>query len=154
MTAKEHNKLVGIFLMAHGGMQALVILLLSLVYGVMGIVMMLAGAKNGGPILAGVIFIIVVIALVIAGALFCGSQILGGYKLLKERPNARTWGIIGSIVACLSFPLGTAVGVYGLWFLFGDMGKQLYLNPGMPNAMFGQPRADYQHQPPPPNSWQ
>ena len=29
MTAKEHNKLVGIFLMAHGGLQAVVMVILG-----------------------------------------------------------------------------------------------------------------------------
>ncbi|HMT08432.1 MAG TPA: hypothetical protein PKA82_10540 [Pyrinomonadaceae bacterium] len=158
MTAKEHNRLVGIFLMAHGGMQALVMLILCVVYGAIGIAMMAGGGgRKGEAAFVGVFFIIMVVVLAIVAALFCGSQILGGYKLFKERPNARTWGIIGSIVSCLSFPLGTAAGVYGLWFLFGDLGKQMYLNPGMPQQqMFGQAQQqyDYQQQPPPPNSWQ
>lgn len=154
MTAPDHNRLVGIFLMVHGGMQALILLLLSFVYGLMGLAMMASGGGDGGPIAVGLIFIVMVVILLCVAAVFCGPQILGGYKLLKQKPNARTWGIIGSIVAVLSFPLGTAVGVYAMWFLFGDMGKQFYLQPGMP---YSTPRSrdfDYQQQPPPPNSWQ
>ena len=55
--------------------------------------------------------------------------------------------IVGSIVSCLSFPIGTAAGVYGLWFLFGDLGKQFYLG-SSPQYAFQNPPA------PPPNSWQ
>jgi hypothetical protein len=80
--------------------------------------------------------------------IFLIPQIVGGYKLFRERANARTWGIIGSILSCFSFPLGTAAGVYGLWFLFGDQGKQFYLS-GVGQHAFQNPP-----QPPPPNSWQ
>ncbi len=159
MTAKEHNRLAGIFLMAHGGMQAVVMLILCVVYGAIGLAMMASGGgRKGEAAFVGVFFIIAVVVLAIVAALFCGSQILGGYKLLKERPNARMWGIIGSIVSCLSFPLGTAAGVYGLWFLFGDMGKQMYMNTSMQQPMLNQtPQFDYQQQqyqqPPPPDSW-
>ena len=103
--------------------------------------------------MVGVVFIAVVAILAVVATLFCGSQILAGYKLFKEKANARTWGIIGSIVSCLSFPLGTAAGVYGLWFLFGDMGKQMYLNPAMPQPMFENAQREYQ-EPLPPNHWQ
>lgn len=155
MTAKEHNRLSGIFLMAHGGIQGAVMLLICLVYGIIGAAIF--GTARGDERFVGVFFIIAIIFVAIFTAVFAGAQILGGYKMFKERPNARIWGIVASIVSILSFPLGTAAGVYGLWFLFGDMGKQMYLNPGMPQQqMFGQARQeyDYQQQPPPPNSWQ
>ncbi|MBK9216074.1 MAG: hypothetical protein IPM59_10830 [Chloracidobacterium sp.] len=144
MTAKEHNKLVGIFLMAHGGMQALVIGLVTLIYGVLGVAL-IAGGRAGEERFVGAAFIGVVLVLAFFTILFTGSQILGGYKLFKERANARTWGIIGSIVSCLSFPIGTAAGVYGLWFLFGEEGKRFYL---------GGPQSQQMFQAPPPNSWQ
>ena len=155
MTAKEHNRLVGIFLMAHGGMQAVAMLIIGVVYGILGAAMIAGGGgRNGEARVVGAVFIVVVAVLAVVATLFCGSQILAGYKLFKERANARTWGIIGSIVSCLSFPLGTAAGVYGLWFLFGDMGKQMYLNPAMPQPMFGEAKVNYAEQPLPPNSWQ
>jgi len=148
MTAKEHNKLAGILLMAHGGMQALVMLIIGVVYGILGAAMIASGGgEKGEAAFVGVFFIIFVVVLVIVAALFCGSQILGGYKLFKEKPNARTWGIVGSIVSCLSFPLGTAAGVYGMWFLFGEEGKKFYLG-GASHQMIDPPQA------PPPNSWQ
>lgn len=95
-----------------------------------------------GAVFIGMVFVLFLISLV-----FLLPQIIGGFKLLRERPNARIWGIVGSIIACLSFPLGTAAGVYGLWFLFGDDGKRFYLGGQQP--LFRNPP-----QPPPPNSWQ
>jgi Ca2+/H+ antiporter len=148
MTAKEHNRLAGIFLMAHGGLQMVVMIFIGLIYGVIGSAMLIGG-KKGEEQMVGAIFIGMIVLLVILSLVFALPQFIAGYKLFKEKANARTWGIVGSIISCLSFPLGTAAGVYGLWFLFGDMGKQFYL--GGPNH---QPMFPNTPQPPPPNSWQ
>ena len=149
MTGKEHNRLVGIFLMIHGALQALVMLILCVVYGVLGAAMAIGG-RGGEAQIVGAVFIVMIVFLALFGAFFAGSQIIGGYKILKERPNARTWGIIGSIISCLSFPLGTAAGVYGLWFLFGEEGKRFYLG-GNNNPNMFQPQSP---QPPQPGAWQ
>lgn len=147
MTVREKNKLVGIFLMAHGGLQAFAMIIIGLIYGGVGVAMLLGGRK-GEEQVVGIVFIAMIAVLAIVGLIFILPQVLGGYKIFKERPNARTWGIIGSILSCLSFPLGTAAGVFGLVFLCGEEGKRFYLG-GMPqNAFNAQP------QPPPPNSWQ
>lgn len=146
MTAKEHNRLVGIFLMAHGGLQALIMVFMCIIYGVLGSAMLIGG-KKGEEQMVGAIFIGVIALIFVITLMFVLPQIIGGYKLWKEKANARTWGIVASIISCLSFPLGTAAGVYGLWFLFGDQGKQFYLG-GMNQVMFQPP------QPPQPNSWQ
>ena|SRR3982751_3066367 len=152
MTAKEHNRLLGIFLMAHGGMQAVLMVILSIVYGLLGAAFAIGG--RGEQRIMGAVFIGMIFFLLIFAVLFAGSQIYGGYKVFKEKANARTWGIIASIVSCLSFPLGTAAGVYGLWFLFGDEGKRFYLG-GMNQPAFMpnnyQPRG---YEPPQPGAWQ
>lgn len=145
MTAKEQNKLAGIFLMAHGGIQTVVMLFLVLIYGVMGAAMFSAARGQEGQIVGGV-FIVMIVAVVLFSLLFIIPQVVGGWKMYKEAPGARTWGIIGSILSCLSFPLGTAAGVFGLVFLFGEEGKRFYLNGGN----YQQPS----FQPPPPNNWQ
>lgn len=146
MTAKEHNKLVGILLMAHGGLQLLVMIMMGLIYGGMG-AFMLANSRRDEEQMVGAVFIGIIVVLLFVTLLFVLPQLLGGYKLLKEKPSARTWGIVGSIISCLSFPLGTAAGIYGLWFLFGEEGKRFYLGGGSQNQMFNPP-------PPPPNTWQ
>ena len=79
--------------------------------------------------------------------LFAALDFLIGFKMLKEKAIGRTLGIIGSILSLFSFPLGTALGVYGLWFLFGDKGKEFYALGGHDGQRLYAP-------PPPPNSWQ
>lgn len=147
MTAREHNRLVGIFLMAHGGLQAVIMVGICIIYAVIGAAMF-AGGRQGEEQIVGAVFIGVVALILLFSSIFLLPQIIGGYKLWKERPNARIWGIVGSIVSCMSFPIGTAAGVYGLWFLFGDMGKQMYLGGTQPQMFQQYPP------PPPPNSWQ
>lgn len=131
--------------MVHGGIQAVILAFMALIYLVMGGAMFLGAGRQGAAV--GLVFVLVVAFLVGIAALFTLPQIIGGLKMMREKPTARTWGIIGSIIACLSFPLGTAVGVYGLWFLFGDVGKRFYFQGREPYAFQAQP-------PPPPNSWQ
>lgn len=143
MTAKEHNKLAGIFLAAHGGFQALVMIFLVIVYGVVG-AGLFAGVRGNEGQVVGAVFIFMIIFVIIFSLILIVPQLLGGWKMLKENPKARIWGIIGSIVALLNFPFGTAVGIYGLWFLFGEEGKSFYLNDGSRQSF----------PPPPPNNWQ
>jgi hypothetical protein len=145
MTAKEHNKLVGIFLMAHGGFQTLMMLFVVLIYGGIGTAIF-ATAKKQEEQFVGAIFVVAILVILFFSVAILLPQIIGGYKLFKEKPNARTWGIIGSILSCLSIPFGTAAGVYGLWFLFGDEGKQFYSLKEMNRDMFQPPQ-------PPPSNW-
>jgi hypothetical protein len=49
-------------------------------------------------------------------------------------------------MACMSFPIGTAIGVFGLVFLFSDEGK-LFFDQQEYASRIGAPA-------PPPNSWQ
>jgi hypothetical protein len=142
MTAKEHNKMLGIFLLAHGALQLLIMIFMGLIYGVMGGAM-IAGARRDEEAIIGAVFIGMILFLVVFSLILAGPQIIGGYKLLKERPGARTWGIVASIISCLSFPLGTAAGVYGLWFLFGEEGKRFYLGGAPQQQMFNPPPPDW-----------
>lgn len=146
MTAKDHNKLLGIFNLVQGGLQAFAGLIVALIYGGLG-VGFLANARRGDEQMMGTVFVVMAIVVGFIFIAIAGVTLMAGWKLLKEKPGARTWGIVSSIVALFSFPLGTALGVYGLWFLFGDQGKQFYLGGGANQNMFNQP-------PPPPNYWQ
>jgi hypothetical protein len=145
MTAKEHNKLVGIFLMVHGGFQAVVLGLIALIYGGIGTAVF-ATAKKQEEQFAGVAIIAFMLFFAVIWLLFVLPQIIGGYKLFKEKPNARTWGIVAGIIACFNFPFGTAAGVYAMWFLFGEEGKQFYALKDLNRDMFQPPQ-------PPPSNW-
>ncbi len=145
MTAKDHNKMLGIFLLIHGGIQALGGIFVSLFYGGMGIAFM-SNARRAEEQTVGGIFLVIAVIAGIFVLLFAGFALFAGWKVFKEKPIGRTLGIVASCIALLGFPLGTALGVYGLWFLLGEQGKQFY-NVG------GNTPNNYPP-PPPTNTWQ
>ena len=144
MTARDHNKLLSIFFFIMGGLQLFAGVIVIFVYGGLGTVMLSTARKSEEQTMGGVFLVLAVVVGLFVLA-FAGLFLFTGWKLLKEQAIGRTLGIIGSILSLMSFPLGTALGVYGLWFFFGDQGKAFYS--GYRGNLNSQP-------PPPPNSWQ
>lgn len=145
MTARDHNKLLSIFFFIMGGLQLLAGVLVLLMYGGMGMFFLTGSNRSEDQNVGGFLLVMAVVAGFFV-LVFAGFFLLTGWKLLKEQAIGRTLGIIGSILSLLSFPFGTALGVYGLWFLFGEQGKSFYSG-YRDNLSSGQP-------PPPPNNWQ
>ena len=142
MTARDHNKLLSILFFIMGGLQLLGGVIIGLIYGGLGAMMLSSARRTEEQTVGGVFLVMAVVVALIIFAL-AGLFIFTGWKMRKEQPLGRVLGIISSILSILRFPLGTALGVYGLWFFFGDQGKQFYSGGG--NM--------YSHVPPPPNNW-
>ena len=145
MTARDHNKLLSIFYFVMAGLQIIGGGFLAIIYVILGGAMMSASSRGDEQMMGGVFMgvgVIVGLVMLVIG----GLTLLTGYMVHKQRPAGRTLGIIISILVLLSFPLGTALGVYGLWFFFGDAGKNLYA--GIADRVYAPPP------PPAPNSWQ
>jgi len=83
------------------------------------------------PILGGIGGIIFVVLLIIGL-----PQILAGWGLLNYRPWARILTIVISVLHLFSFPLGTALGIYGLWVLLKPETEALFRQPP-PQAVKG-----------------
>ena len=144
MTARDHNKLLSIFFFIQGGLQLLGGVFIVVIYGFLGGAMLANARLDDEQVMGGIFLGLAVVIGLIMLVLSC-LYLIGGLKMLKERKVGRTMGIVGSILALLSFPLGTALGVYGLWFMFGD-GRNFY--DGIENSGMNYTP------PPPPNSWQ
>ncbi len=142
MTAKEHNKLIGIFFLVNAGLSVLGGIFVVLMYGGVGMMMVGTGRKEEEQMIGG-IFLIAAVVVGILILLFAGFYGFAGWKIYKEHSIGRVLGIIASVFSLLNLPLGTALGVYGLWFLLGEQGKSFYSENGMASVP-----------PPPPNSWQ
>ncbi len=145
MTPIEHNRLISIFFYVQGGLQALGGLALGIIYGVVGTAMLAAAQRDEEQMMGG-IFLVLGIVLGALLLVFAAIDIFAATKMRKIQPIGRTLGIVVGCLSLLSFPLGTALGVYTLWFFFGDQGKALYLA--------ADPRGSNFSMPPPPNSWQ
>ena len=61
----------------------------------------------------------VLIALIIVGIIALGD-IICGYGLLTKQPWGRILGLVMSFLGLCSLPIGTALGVYGMWTLFDE----------------------------------
>jgi hypothetical protein len=149
MTPREHGRLLGLLFLIWAGFQFIGTLAAGLMMTVMDGPMMAEFSKiprrAGEPdpsTFIGLIFGAVVVGLIVS-LLFLIPDVVAGLGLRRERASSRIWAIVASILALLSFPLGTALGVYGLWFVFGEQGR----------AFFGN-NSGYPEQPaPPPHSW-
>ena len=145
MTARDHNKLLSIFYFIMAGLQLFGGIVMALIYIVMGGAVLSTSGREEEQIMGGVF---VGVGLVVGGIVIAlgGLTLLTAIKVLKERPVGRTLGIIISILVLLSFPIGTALGVYGLWFFLGEAGKNFYS--GMSGGSYSPPP------PPAPGTWQ
>ena len=61
--------------------------------------------------------------------IFAAPGFICGYGLITKKSWSRVFGIILSCLSLLSIPIGTMIGIYGLWILFKDETKDLFSNP-------------------------
>lgn len=120
-----HVKVLGalfIVLSALGLLAALAVMFtFGLSAGLVGIAADPADADLAQPILAivGASITIFLLVMSIPG-------IIVGWGLLKFRPWARILGIVLSALQLINIPVGTAVGIYGLWVLFNSETERLF----------------------------
>ena len=127
---RDHLRLLGIFNIVWSSISIAVGLIVLLAFGGMAGFLAAAGMNAGdtgrsdglvvAPFMAVIGFVLVFgICLVSLPAL------IAGIGLVKYRPWSRVLGIIVSILHLFSIPIGTALGVYGLWVLFQPEARQV-----------------------------
>src|SRR5437899_5760834 len=132
MTGKEQANLLGLFFWIFTGFQVFgiaVVTVIMIVY--FGVIMAVVPHKadDPTPVFLGIGFIVVLAVILVSFLLFSIPKVVAGYGLRKEKSWAHIWAIVACCMAVLSFPLGTALGVWGLIFLFGDEGKRYFDGP-------------------------
>ena len=115
---EQHVRLLAILNIAMGALGVCTALIvLALFGGLAGV----AGAQPnpdshvGAAVLGmigGLVFLFIVVVSV--------PGLIAGIGLLNFRPWAQTLTIIVSVLHLLNIPLGTALGIYGLWVLLKD----------------------------------
>ena len=105
-----------------------------LIWGGMGIiagVIVLAILVIGGGLMAtedpeaGLVVGTIAVILMLLIAIISVPNILAGWALIKHKSWGRILTIILSILNLPALPLGTALGVYGLWVLFQPEAVQI-----------------------------
>ena len=127
MTAIQHNKILAVGFAVFAVIFAFAFLLLMVVSLGVFVALGISLANETGNsqqagigVLGGVVTVIFYCSL---GAIFVLPTALASRKMLKHRQHARIWGVIAAILVLPIMPLGTMLGVYGLWFLFSAEGR-------------------------------
>jgi hypothetical protein len=153
---RDHIKILGILNIVMGSLTALGGLVVMLFLGGMASILAMGvgdasdaeNARVAAP-LVGLFGGAITIFLLAWGAL----TILGGWGLLKYKPWSRILMIILSGISLIHFPIGTALGIYGLWVLLNDQSRQLLESGGtMPPQIYPmqqQPATGYPGPQPP-----
>lgn len=125
---REHIRIVGILNIIMGCLVAAVgIVGLMLLGGVAGVVSLSGNTGDfhdlgiAAPILAMIGIAIAIFFLVLAL-----PSLIGGWGLLNFKPWARILMIVVSSLHLLHVPLGTALGIYGLWVLLSEESRRLF----------------------------
>jgi len=153
MSSEDKSKLLGLFFWLFTAFNILIIAVIAIIYvAIFGAVMSQAPHKASDPppeMIVGILVVVFAFVFIFT-VLFSIPKVVAGYGLRTHKPWARIWAIVASVMCCLSFPIGTAIGVFGLVFLFSDEGKQYF-----EDRSYGQiGSAGNVPPPPPPNSWQ
>jgi hypothetical protein len=128
-----HVKVLGVLHLVLGALGVLGAMLLLVVFGSAAGIVGATGEPSAHiaiPIigLTGMTLVVIVLVRSVPGMLV-------GIGLLKRRPWARIGGIVLSILDLIWMPVGTIVGIYGLWVLFSNETERLFgVSPPAPPA--------------------
>lgn len=123
-----HVKVLGVAYIALSTLGLLAALFMSLIFGTAsGIVGANADPHDAAialPIigLTGMMLVIFLLVISLPG-------LIAGIGLLRLRPWGRILGIIVAVLNLIHIPLGTIVGIYGLWVLFNSETERLFSDP-------------------------
>ena len=129
MAGSEHTKILAIGFAAFAVIYLFTFLLLLLVtagvFVALGITVAneTGDANQAGFGILGAVFTVIFYG--VLGLICVLPPALASWRLFKQKPKARLWGIIASIVVLPIIPLGTGLGGYGLWYFFSGPGKNV-----------------------------
>ena len=130
---QTHVKVLGVLYVAVGGcMLVAALFLLLTLSGVAGIVGAAADPEDAAiaiPVLG-----IAGTALAAFLGLFALPSLITGYGLLNFKPWARIVGIVLSAISLINIPVGTIIGVYGLWVLLSKDTERLFDTTPVPSS--------------------
>ncbi len=142
---RDHVKVLGILNIVLGCLGALAGATVLLVSGGIAGIVAVSGSDDKDALTA--VPILGLVGIAIAAFLFLLSvpSIVGGWGLLKYQPWARILMIVVSALNLLHVPIGTAIGIYGLWVLLNQETQRLFATrgaypaPPMPPALPSYP---------------
>jgi hypothetical protein len=136
-----HVDFLGVLFVVWGLLTALIgVSTLALGVGAVALIASASRGGGGGQVAAG-LTAVVFTALAIIAMLWGAAHVVVGVPLRRRRPWARLIALGLGSVDLLLLPYGTALGVYALWVLLNERGKQLFTAP----ADLSSPQASTDH---------
>jgi len=130
----QHVKIIGILHVVLGSMGALAavacLFLLGGIAGLVGASDHTGDAAVAVPVLGGIGVFLFIICLI-----FSLPSLIGGIALLKMAPWSRIFMIVVSVLYLLHIPIGTALGIYGIWALTKPETEALFARRGYQAAV-------------------
>lgn len=120
-----HIKVLGILHIVFGFFGLLIGFLVLLFFGGIGAFVGMTDHGDGAAVALPILGTIGMIVFVFAAVLSLPG-IIAGFGLVARKPWARTLTIVLSALELLHVPLGTILGVYGLWVLLSAGSEQLF----------------------------
>ena len=137
----SHVDFVGVLFIVWGLLTTLIgVSTLALGVGAVALIASASRGGGGGQVAAG-LTAVVFTALAIIAMLWGAAHVAVGVPLRRRRPWARLIALGLGSVDLLLLPYGTALGVYALWVLLNERGKQLFTAP----ADLSSPQASTDH---------
>ncbi|HEU5074563.1 MAG TPA: hypothetical protein VFU02_10325 [Polyangiaceae bacterium] len=127
-----HVKVLAVLYLVLSALGVLGALLMMMIFGVAASSVGMSGDPDAAaalPIigLVGTGFVIFLLVVSVPGLVL-------GWGLLKLKPWARILGIVLCAINLINVPLGTILGVYGLWVLLNAETERLFSSPVAANA--------------------
>mgnify|MGYP001109710917 CR=1 FL=1 len=117
----NHVKILAYLHIAFGAILIFLGLLALLLFGGIAGIAGLSDDVIVVPVLRGIGGVVFLVMLLLGL-----PEIIAAWGLLNFRPWARVLTIILSAIHLMNVPLGTALGIYGLWVLLSRDGQQLF----------------------------
>ena len=125
-----HVKVLGALFIVFGALYVCLAFFSSMILGTLATIV---GTQGGDDAAVGAGVLGMVGAAAFVFWLIVGIPgIIAGIGLLKMKRWARILGIVLSALRLIQFPIGTALGIYGLWVLFNKETEALFNGPPAP----------------------
>src|SRR5581483_9021340 len=124
LPVRDHVKILAILNIVLGGLGVIGALVVLLVFG--GIAGLSTLGRNPDAAMAAPFMGLIGGTIAIFILVVSAPAVIAGFGLLKLRPWARILTIILSVLHLFNVPIGTALGVYGLWVLLNRETEVLF----------------------------
>jgi hypothetical protein len=122
---RDHIKLLGILNIVWSSISLLVALLVLVLFGgLAGLAGFASNDNSSDGLLAVPVLAFIGMCIVALICIVSLPALIGGIGLIKFQPWSRVLMIVVSVFHLLSFPFGTALGVYGLWVLLNEQARR------------------------------